>query len=170
MALPTSSILISEVIRLRADGSELQVISAKTGLATCTISSILRQHKLALTPVKSDAQKIVAMRKRGASIERIARLLEVRPEYVSLVCGKPPSGQRGRSEDRKHPLRGEANKKSIANEYRMVRLQSLGNLIQPDPSGLKPQVKRWNQLTDAEASKRIIACFRTRWWGELLRP
>jgi hypothetical protein len=170
MPLPTGAFLVSEVVRLREDGSELQAISRKTGLATCTISSILRQHKLTHTPVKGDAQKIVAMRKRGASVQRIASSLEVSPEYVSLVCGKPPSRQRGQAEDRTHPLRGEQDKKAIANEYRAVRLQSLGSLIQPDPSGLKPRVKQWNQLTNAEASKRIIACFRTRRWGELMRP
>lgn len=170
MGLPTSAFLVSEVIRLRADGSELQAISAKTGLATCTISSILRQHKLAHTPVKGDAQKIVAMRKRGASIERIASSLDVSPEYVSLVCGKPPSRQRGQGEDRTHPLRGEQDKKAIANEYRAVRLQSLGSLIQPDPSGLKPRVRRWDDLTNAEAARRVLACMRAGRLGEIMRP
>jgi len=168
MPRPLAPSITREVIALREDGADLRTIVRKTGASLSFVTSTLHQHRMQNLSSSDVHKRIIALRDRRTSIGRIAETLGLKREFVAMVCGSPPERQRlpkklGPRTPR--PVQHE----SIVTAYRAIRMSHVEKILKPDPTGLDTRGKRWDQLTNEEACRRIRACLRSGRTAELWR-
>lgn len=168
MPRPLDPRITREVIALREDGADLKTIVKKTGVSLAFVSTVLRQSQLKHLSCEDLQSKIITLRDRRTSISRIAQTLDIKPEFVSLVCGSPPERERLPKKFGPRTPRP-VQHTSIVTSYREIRMSNVKRILKPDPSGLDVKGKRWDQLTNEQACRRIRACLRTGRVAELWR-